>query len=146
MNWCASNKPDPSRHFRPSPLLARTNKLAKPTPLPKGEDGARNTKLESPPPAATPAQPVVAQKPIAPTSDAHYGCVRSARRLQTFPLLHQRHRRKLSEFGPATCRLQSVPTSHASASSARPACPGRCFECSSGFERGRRQLENISAW
>src|SRR6202030_1090234 len=48
------------------PLLAKNNKLAKPTPLPRGKKGKKQ-KLESPPPASTPAQPVVAQKPGAPS-------------------------------------------------------------------------------
>src|SRR6266496_3765033 len=56
----------PVQAFSPSPLLAKNNKLAKPTPLPKGRKGKKQ-KLESPPPAATPAQPVVAQKPSAPS-------------------------------------------------------------------------------
>jgi hypothetical protein len=56
----------PVQGFSPSPLLAKNNKLAKPTPLPKGRKGKKQ-KLESPAPAATPAQPVVAQKPSAPS-------------------------------------------------------------------------------
>ena len=54
----------PVQMFSP-PLLAKNNKLAKPTPLPRGKKGKKQ-KLESPPPASTPAQPVVAQKPAAP--------------------------------------------------------------------------------
>src|SRR6266581_5366751 len=56
----------PVQAFSPSPLLAKNNKLAKPTPLPKGRKGKKQ-KLESPPPAVTPAQPVVGQKPSAPS-------------------------------------------------------------------------------
>ncbi len=48
------------------PVLAKNDKLAKPTPLPRGKRGKKQ-KLESPPPASTPAQPVVAQKPGAPS-------------------------------------------------------------------------------
>jgi hypothetical protein len=51
----------------PSPIVAKNDKLAKATPLPKGKKSAKKQKLESPPPASTPAQPVVAQKPMAPT-------------------------------------------------------------------------------
>jgi hypothetical protein len=48
------------------PMLAKNNKLAKPTPLPRGKKGKKQ-KLESPPPASTPSQPVIAQKPGAPS-------------------------------------------------------------------------------
>ncbi len=50
----------PVQGFSP-PMLAKNDKLAKPTPLPRGKKGKKQ-KLESPPPASTPAQPVVAQK------------------------------------------------------------------------------------
>jgi hypothetical protein len=49
--------------FSRSPVLAKNEKLAKPTPLPKGKKGSKKQKLESPVPGATPAQPLVAQKP-----------------------------------------------------------------------------------
>jgi hypothetical protein len=49
------------------PLLAKNDKLAKATPVPKGKKGKKQ-KGESPAPAATPAQPVVAQKPGAPSA------------------------------------------------------------------------------
>jgi hypothetical protein len=55
----------PVQAFSP-PVLAKNNKLAKPTPLPKGKKGKKQ-KLESPAPVATPAQPLVAQKPSAPS-------------------------------------------------------------------------------
>jgi hypothetical protein len=42
------------------PVVASNEKLAKPTPVPKGKKGKKQ-KLESPAPAATPAQAVVAQ-------------------------------------------------------------------------------------
>jgi hypothetical protein len=51
-----------------APVIAKNETLAKPTPPPKGRRWGKKQKLESPPPAATPAQPVVAQKPVAPTS------------------------------------------------------------------------------
>ncbi|HEU5314386.1 MAG TPA: hypothetical protein VFU08_11215 [Candidatus Udaeobacter sp.] len=51
-----------------APIIAKNEKLAKPTPPPKGRRWGKKQKLESPPPASTPAQPVVAQKPSVPTS------------------------------------------------------------------------------
>ena len=48
------------------PVLAKNNRLAKPTPLPRGKRGKKQP-LESPPPASTPAQPLIAQKPAAPS-------------------------------------------------------------------------------
>ena len=56
----------PVQAFSPPPVLAKNQKLAKATPIPKGRKGKKQ-KLESPPPASTPAQPVVAQKPAAPS-------------------------------------------------------------------------------
>jgi hypothetical protein len=47
------------------PVVASNEKLAKPTPVPKGKKG-KKTKQESPAPAATPAQAVVAQNKPAP--------------------------------------------------------------------------------
>ena len=49
-----------------APIIAKNEKLANPTPPPKGRRWGKKQKLESPPPASTPSQPVVAQKPIAP--------------------------------------------------------------------------------
>jgi len=49
-----------------APVIAKNDKLAIPTPPPKGRRGSKKQKLESPPPASTPPQPIVAQKPIAP--------------------------------------------------------------------------------
>jgi hypothetical protein len=49
------------------PVVARNNKAAKPTPVPKGKKGKKQ-KVESPAPASAPAQPVVAQGKPAPTS------------------------------------------------------------------------------
>ena len=48
-----------------APVIATNEKLANPTPPPKGKRGKKQ-KLESPPPAATAAPPVIAQKPAAP--------------------------------------------------------------------------------
>src|SRR5438045_480341 len=47
------------------PVVASNEKLAKPTPLPKGKKGIKQ-KLESPAPAATPSRAVVAQNKSAP--------------------------------------------------------------------------------
>jgi hypothetical protein len=47
------------------PLVASNEKLAKPTPAPKGKKGKKQ-KLESPAPAATPAQPLVVQNRPSP--------------------------------------------------------------------------------
>ena len=51
-----------------TPIPAKSQKLAKATPLPKGGKLAKKQKLVSPPSASTPTQPVIAQKPSAPTS------------------------------------------------------------------------------
>jgi len=51
-----------------APIAPQSEKLAKATPSPKGGKLAKKQKLQSPPPASTPAQPVVAQKSSAPTS------------------------------------------------------------------------------
>jgi hypothetical protein len=48
-----------------TPVIASNDKLAKPTPATKGKKGKKQ-KLESPAPAATPAQAVVAQNKVAP--------------------------------------------------------------------------------
>ncbi|KAF5407712.1 MAG: hypothetical protein Udaeo2_21750 [Candidatus Udaeobacter sp.] len=49
-----------------APVIAKNEKLANPTPPAKGRRWGKKQKLESPPPASTPPQPIVAQKPIAP--------------------------------------------------------------------------------
>jgi hypothetical protein len=51
-----------------APVIAKNDKLANPTPPPKGKRWGKKQKLESPPPASTPPQPIVAQKPIAPAA------------------------------------------------------------------------------
>ncbi|MBO0696036.1 MAG: hypothetical protein J2P56_08040, partial [Verrucomicrobia bacterium] len=50
-----------------APVIAKNEKLANPTPPPKGRKG-RKQKLESPAPVSTSSPPVVAQKPNAPAS------------------------------------------------------------------------------
>jgi hypothetical protein len=51
-----------------APVIAKNEKLANPTPPPKGRKWGKKQKLESPPPAMSPAQPVIAQKPSAPSA------------------------------------------------------------------------------
>ena len=51
----------------PAPLVAKNEKVANATPPPKGKHGKRQ-KLESPAPASSPAQPVIAQKASAPSA------------------------------------------------------------------------------
>jgi hypothetical protein len=51
-----------------APVIAKNETLAKPTPPPKGRRSGKKQKLESPPPASTPPQPVIVQKPAMPTS------------------------------------------------------------------------------
>jgi hypothetical protein len=51
-----------------APVVAKNQKLANPTPPPKGRRWGKKQKLESPLPAMTPAQPVIAQKPSAPSA------------------------------------------------------------------------------
>src|SRR5437867_11499191 len=51
-----------------TPIPAKSEKLAKATPSSKGRKGGKKQKLESPAPAGTPAQPIIAQQPSAPTS------------------------------------------------------------------------------
>ena len=48
-----------------APVIAKNEKLANPTPPPKGRRGKKQN-LESLPPASTPLQPVIAQKPAVP--------------------------------------------------------------------------------
>jgi hypothetical protein len=50
-----------------APVIAKNEKLANPTPPPKGRKSGKKQKLESPAPAMTPA-PVIAQKPIVPSA------------------------------------------------------------------------------
>jgi hypothetical protein len=51
-----------------APVLAKNEKVASLTPTPKGRRWGKKQKLESPPPAATPPQPVIAQKPGVPSA------------------------------------------------------------------------------
>ena len=51
-----------------APVVAKNEKLANPTPPAKGKRWGKKQKIESPPPASSPSQPVIAQKPIAPSA------------------------------------------------------------------------------
>ena len=51
-----------------APVLAKNEKLSNPTPPLKGRRWGKKQKLESPPPAATPPQPVIAQRPSMPSA------------------------------------------------------------------------------
>jgi hypothetical protein len=51
-----------------TPIPAKSEKLAKATPSPKGRKVAKKQKLESPAPAASPVQPIIAHQPSALTS------------------------------------------------------------------------------
>ena len=51
-----------------APVIAKNEKVTNPTPPPKGKRWGKKQKLESSPPASTPAQPVIAQKPGLPAS------------------------------------------------------------------------------
>jgi len=51
-----------------TPIPAKSEKLAKATLSSKGRKGTKKQKLESPAPAGSPAQPIIAQKPSAPAS------------------------------------------------------------------------------
>src|SRR6266852_2304507 len=51
-----------------TPIPAKSEKLAKTTPSPKGRKVAKKQKLESPAPAASPMQPIIAQQSSALTS------------------------------------------------------------------------------
>jgi hypothetical protein len=51
-----------------APVTAKNEKLASPTPGPRARRWGKKQKLESPLPASSPAQPVVVQKPVAPSA------------------------------------------------------------------------------
>ena len=125
----------PVQVFSPSPLLAKNNKLAKPTPLPKGKKGKKQ-KLESPPPAATPAQPVVAQTPSAPSPTPI--TVASARTPPpNFPAVTPAPPPKASELGLNQWpRLQLFQPPRQCSVLLRPACPGRYCERSLASNAG----------
>jgi len=51
-----------------APVIAKNEKLANPTPPPKGRKSGKKQNLESPAPALSPPQPVIARKPSAPSA------------------------------------------------------------------------------
>ena len=103
----------PVQIFSPPPVLAKNEKLAKATPVPKGKKSSKKQKLESPPPASTPAQPVVAQKPSAssPTPIA-IASARTPSKGPNIPAVTPAPPPKAPGAGtePAVAQASSVPT------------------------------------
>jgi hypothetical protein len=92
-----------------APVTAKNEKLANPTPLPKGKKGSKKQKLESPAPASTPAQPVIAQKPAATTSTPF--TVASAATPPNIPAATRAPAANTSNAqAPAVAQAPSVPT------------------------------------
>jgi hypothetical protein len=92
-----------------APVVAKNEKLANPTPLPKGKKSAKKQKLESPPPASTPAQPVIAQKPITPSATPF--TVASAATPPNVPVATPAPAANVSNAqAPAVAQAPSVPT------------------------------------
>ena len=126
-----------------APVLAKNEKLANPTPPPKGKRGKKQ-KLESPPPAATPAQPVIAQKPAAPNATPFTLASAATPPKASCGYTSASHEhRQCSSSSSRQSRFCS--NRNASASSASSTGSARRFQCSSRFKRGRWQLENIFA-
>jgi hypothetical protein len=91
-----------------APLIAKNEKLANPTPPPKGRRWGKKQKLESPPPAMTPA-PVIAQKPIAPSATPF--TVASAATPPNLPVATPAPAANASNAqAPAIAQASSVPT------------------------------------
>jgi hypothetical protein len=91
-----------------APLIAKNEKLANPTPPPKGRRWGKKQKLESPPPAMTPA-PVIAQKPIAPSATPF--TVASAATPPNAPVATPAPAANASNAqAPAIAQASSVPT------------------------------------
>jgi hypothetical protein len=91
-----------------APLIAKNEKLANPTPPPKGRRWGKKQKLESPPPAMTPA-PVIAQKPIAPSATPF--TVASAATPPNVPVATPAPAANASNAqAPAIAQAASVPT------------------------------------
>jgi hypothetical protein len=94
-----------------APVIAKNDKLAIPTPPPKGRRGSKKQKLESPPPASTPPQPIVAQKPIAPGATPF--TLASAATPPNVPAATPApapNTANANAQGPAVARAASVPT------------------------------------
>jgi hypothetical protein len=91
------------------PMLAKNNKLAKPTPLPRGKKGKKQ-KLESPAPASTPAQPLVAEKPGAPSATPFaVASARTPSRGPNIPAFTPAPALKAPESAPVA-QISTVPT------------------------------------
>jgi hypothetical protein len=92
-----------------APVVAKNEKLVNPTPAPKGKRWGRKQKLESPPPASTLAQPVIAQKPAPPASTPF--TLASAATPPNVPVATPPLATNTSNTqAPAIARAQSVPT------------------------------------
>jgi len=92
-----------------APVVAKNQKLANPTPPPKGRRWGKKQKLESPPPAVTPAQPVIAQKPSAPSATPF--TVASAATPPNVPVATPAPAANASNAqAPALAQAPSVPT------------------------------------
>jgi hypothetical protein len=92
-----------------APVVAKNQKLANPTPPPKGRRWGKKQKLESPPPAMTPAQPVIAQKPSAPSATPF--TVASAATPPNVPVATPAPAANTSNAqAPALAQAPSVPT------------------------------------
>jgi len=92
-----------------APVVAKNEKLANPTPPPKGRRWGKKQKLESPPPASTPALPVVAQKPSVPTSTPF--TLASAATPPNVPVATPRPVANASNTqAPAVAQVPAVPT------------------------------------
>jgi hypothetical protein len=92
-----------------APVIAKNEKLTNPTPPPKGRRWGKKQKLESPPPASTPAQPVIAQKPIAPSATPF--TVASAATPPNVPVATPAPAAKTSNAqAPPVAQAPSVPT------------------------------------
>src|SRR5438132_3548137 len=103
----------PVQIFSPPPVLAKNEKLAKATPVPKGKKSSKKQKLESPPPASTPAQPVVAQKPSAPSpTPIAIASARTPSKGPNIPAVTPAPPPKAPGAGtePAVAQASSVPT------------------------------------
>ncbi len=92
-----------------APVIAKNETLARPTPPPKGRRWGKKQKPESPPPASSPAQPVIAQKPGAPTSSPF--ALASAATPPNVPVATPAPAANISNAqAPAVAQAQSVPT------------------------------------
>jgi hypothetical protein len=101
-------------------MLAKNNKLAKPTPLPRGKKGKKQ-KLESPSPASAPEQPLVAQKPGAPSPTPFaLASARTPSRVSNIPAFTPAPALKAPESAPVA---QALPVPTATAVPVLPAQP-----------------------